>query len=418
MKRLTVLILFIFIIMNICACGNKQEDKNTASPYAVNWDDYKDFTWENGTDYAFASLVTSGDTESFIYTLEPVFIDPSNGKTASPELNCDGITDFRQSIFPETGKYLLAVAINPEKFRGNDGFKDIRLFIIDPSLLNYEESFTPAKPDSEENITEQYEANLKTLQNMADAISDKYGITVAFGDESLEIYGSGGIQSYDLTSTTTPNDSSAEVSAMLNKIKNDLSIYPEGFTDHFKNDNEESGLRIMVVKNITSLSGTFVPAGFAEHVYDWYDIYIDTQQTGDNNPSLHHEMWHTIENRIENDNMAAFDSGEWWPLNSPGFEGYVYSTESYSEADNPFNSYYFDNGDLEYNKEAYYARNYSTVNDKEDRATLIELLHNQSLGDDCFSSAEAMSEYPHLKAKLDFMADRMRPVFGTVYWEE
>ena len=393
-------------------------DKDFASSYALYIDDYKDFLFDNHSNYALASLITSGDPKAFNYTAKPVFFDLSSKKSASPEFENEEITGFSYDIFPETGKYLLATLTNPKEFTGNNEMKDIGLYIIDPALLSYEESLPSAEPDSEKTISEQYDVNLKILRNIADGIEKDYNVVLRFGDDVLDNYDADGFEQYNITSTTTKQDESSEVFAMLNKIRNDFVIYPEGFTDHFNNADNECRICISIVKDINSKTGLFKPDGFAEHIYDWYNIYIDTKQWRPENPTFHHEMWHTIEERLETDNLAVFDSGDWWPLNNPGFDGYVYSTENYGGMDNPFNEFLMDNGDIDFNKEAYFVRAYSTVNDKEDRATLIELLHNGSLGEDCFSSAEAMKEYPHLKAKLDFMADRMRPVFGTVYWEE
>ena len=99
-------------------------------------------------------------------------------------------------------------------------------------------------------------------------------------------------------------------------------------------------------------------------------------------------------------------------------DGHIYyveafDPENYYDAGAGMEAYLFGEGD-----DPYFARNYSLVGDNEDRATLIELLYNRSLADTPAESAEAMRAYPHLRAKLDFMAERVREFFGTVYWEE
>ena len=60
-------------------------------------------------------------------------------------------------------------------------------------------------------------------------------------------------------------------------------------------------------------------------------------------------------------------------------------------------------------------RIYGSVDEREDRATLIEYI----LRPDAPRSAdENFTSCPILQAKLDYLAELVRPVFGYVYWEE
>ena len=58
----------------------------------------------------------------------------------------------------------------------------------------------------------------------------------------------------------------------------------------------------------------------------------------------------------------------------------------------------------------------------EDRATLIEQLflreYDVSSGNMKSLTIDELKKYPHIKAKLDFLASWSKQEFGCVYWEE
>ena len=97
------------------------------------------------------------------------------------------------------------------------------------------------------------------------------------------------------------------------------------------------------------------------------------------------------------------------PLNP---EGYVYvgSKETYAEGE--YSEYLLGNPDHD---KVYFFSMYSTVNDSEDRATVIEALFSYG---SVSQGYEFIRLYPHLFAKVQYLADLIRPVFGYVYWEQ
>ena len=64
----------------------------------------------------------------------------------------------------------------------------------------------------------------------------------------------------------------------------------------------------------------------------------------------------------------------------------------------------------------YFTESYSTVNVKEDRAALIGFLFQEG-HDEKEQLRFVRSCYPHLAAKLDYMAEQAARVFGSAYWE-
>lgn len=75
---------------------------------------------------------------------------------------------------------------------------------------------------------------------------------------------------------------------------------------------------------------------------------------------------------------------------------------------------------MNYHEKACFIKDYSTVNPKEDRATLIEFVMVDQpyyLEDtDYKTSTEYAESYPGLKAKLDIMASEYEKWFGKKYW--
>ena len=70
---------------------------------------------------------------------------------------------------------------------------------------------------------------------------------------------------------------------------------------------------------------------------------------------------------------------------------------------------------------AYFAGSYSFVNELEDRAKIIEEVYRWAFASDYKDPKEAYAEicrYTHIKAKIDFLAQASKSVFGCVYWEE
>ena len=71
----------------------------------------------------------------------------------------------------------------------------------------------------------------------------------------------------------------------------------------------------------------------------------------------------------------------------------------------------------------YFLSSYSRVTPMEDRATLVEELFKWEFDDDSYTSyhqndVKFYKDYPHLKAKLDYLAKWTKQEFGYVYWEE
>ena len=343
---------------------------------------------------------------------EPILVDLAAGKKTVLPIADDSVFEIKHCYFPETGRCLIAATTYDDSVTGPNGMGYIRLYDADPSGLE----FTKVKeevPDSEEANTRQRDENRQILRSLADSIKEDFNVTVLIGDECLDVQQFG---THEFTSTDEGSlDVSVTVYGMLKNLRENLSLYPEGFFDTFYDDEGEGGLTILLVMYPKDIYHPDFPlGGFTYQIYSTYYIVVDSMMSSTAEAIIPHEIWHAVEQRIWNYYAGAFDSYTWSEeYNPPDFEEYVYDLSTFEEDSDKWSRYILQS----YSDDPYFYRSYSLVNDKEDRATLIETLYNKTLGDTPSESAEALRQYPHMRAKLDYMAEQVREVFGTVYWE-
>ncbi|MBR4628584.1 MAG: hypothetical protein IKO47_12995 [Ruminococcus sp.] len=292
------------------------------------------------------------------------------------------------------------------------------LLMTDPSLLTYDialeeggntnEVFTPAKSGDK----------YKEVRAYADQIEKEFGIKILIGDEVKDAeygieYVFESIEDYDY------NDPETEL-LDLKDFREVLKMYPEGFFEHFKAPNGKCGLRVSFLHDLkTDMYSSFSAGGIAYTTGGWYNIALNHNAFGYSSTSFHHEMLHTVESLVKK--KYPLDDEKWNALNPAGFS-YTQDFDGYSQ-NNTYRTDYFS-----YDKDAdkslpYFIGSYSIVTPMEDRATLIEELFEWKEDDESFThfhqnEMNFYKDYPHLKAKLDFLADWTKQEFGYVYWEE
>lgn len=377
-------------------------DKDFASAAALNLGGECGIVWENG--YVFG---LDYDRADITKDIKPKFADFAAGKAAIPALDDEDVYDI-MPCFLEDGRCLLAALC-----QGADtgGMNRASFHIADPARLDYTETLPETTPDNDENARKQLEENKAVLRRIADDIENEFDVAVLLGDDCMDVTQP---STHKFTSTDAEKrDISSSVCGMLGNMRGQLAMYPEGFFSHFADPDGNGGMRILMISHIDDGSGSPFPIiGCFYYGDPWYCLAVDVTHSGDVTAVVHHELWHAVERRIWSENYDAFRDDLWMALNPPGFDSYLPETEYDHDAVEKWMPYLFGLGD-----DPYFAREYSLEDPKEDRATLIEMLYNFSIAPDAFSSAEALSEYPHLKAKLDYMAEKVRTVFGAVYWE-
>ena len=126
-----------------------------------------------------------------------------------------------------------------------------------------------------------------------------------------------------------------------------------------------------------------------------------------------HELWHLTENQIKPKDPDAFNDEIWSKFNPDDFS-FIDNFDDVTNAATEYDKYVLEQG----SDDPYFTRRYGMYTPGEDRATLIEALFNGKLAPTPAESVKVINEScPHLKAKLDYMADKMRGCMGVVNWE-
>ena len=287
-----------------------------------------------------------------------------------------------------------------------------RLFAAEPRFVEQTETYSPVEslsPVPERHKPADY---LEGARRLADSIEKKYGIRILIGDEVLDIepYGA------ELTSVQaeegqlTTDDISGGTVIALKKLDARLQVYPKDFFGGFRDEYGEGGLAVLLPKSIRLNDGVMA-AGVTSQHGKWYTVSLETAG------ALHHELWHAVEARISSEDGNAFSGDGVAAWNALLPQGFAYSAGT----GGPTNSSYArDTGEPE---KAWFADPYGCTNELEDRATLIEWLFDgyssyQRIGTERKLNWELLPLMPHIQAKIDFMAKRVKKAFGAVYWEQ
>ena len=357
-------------------------------------------------------VLSSNKSGKFIFndrSYSLAVLDPRNGGIAYVDMGLKNMGLINVAFLDED-KVLLSAVYADDKGSRYD------IFMLDTSKLEY--TTLPEGVDvetSEEFKPKTLGEELKEQRKKADRLEDEYGVTILIGDEVMNIP-----RDNDWYSDEEFMDPEYPeyLDMTLDELEGWLMTYPEDFFDKFKSEENPGGLRLEVIRdfcdndtNERSVAGrTFKSSA------DYIDIAV---RDGDvSNSTLDHETWHAVEMLVGQ--KTPFDDEGWDKLNPEGFE---YYPGDYFAGDTPkgemYEKYLTDNefGDPNY-ENAYFARNYSEWNPREDRATIVEFLCPSDAQAGFYEMDEEIVKYTHIKAKLDYMGEWIRPYFGYVYWEE
>lgn len=270
-------------------------------------------------------------------------------------------------------------------------------------------------PKTDEPVIYTCGADYQAVKEKADKIGEEFGVTVLVGDAVLNAEKDAG---YTFVSTEDSDYYTPDmILNSLDDLHHRLSEYPDGFFEHFKSGNRNIGLRIAIVETLENAPGSeFQAGGVAYRSGLWFNIAIREDML---DHSFHHEVWHNVESLIGS--RSVFDDSEWGQFNQEGFE-YLNSTEDYARGDWYEKFYTLDlalcDEDMIRYDDVYFARDYSIMTSYEDRATLIESLFSYNyVWDKDTDKLTQIQKFPHLKAKLDYLAELSKQEFGYVYWE-
>ena len=360
--------------------------------------------------YALMSSYTPGMYEniSALYCL-----DTENGTYGRIDADTSNATWIKPCYFPELGRWIAVVNYI------NGGVTRQRIVMIDPEMVKYDQKFETAAL-TEKYVPQTCGAAYKDVRKKADAVEEKYGVTILIGDE---VKNSERSSNYIFTSTEAPECcfTAEDIAEAVDSIDLLLSVYPSGFFKHFQ-ANGKCGLRISVVYDLKTESySSFVSGGIAYTTGGWFEIVLPVSTYTYGKSSFHHELTHCVDMLISR--RYGLDEGKWKELDPQGFD-YTSDFDGYAENSNNGEDsyeYFLDADNIAYDK-PYFASSYGKVTPLEDRATLIEkvLTTRYSYKTDKYTliGTEDLNKYPHLKAKLDYFGELTKQEFGYVFWEK
>ena len=285
------------------------------------------------------------------------------------------------------------------------------LYLLHPENMTFTENIPLS--DSTEYISGESEkkyrsgAAVEEVRAKAAAMEEKYNIRILMGDEVLNCP-----LTYTVISTENEEylpegtDQIAELNTALDTLDSALSYYPDSFFERFVSYGDRGGLRFCFARSFINEEGGFTPGGVQNCTGVWFNIFLDISLLS--GETIHHELWHAVENRIIMTDRDAFDG---WDELLP--DDFIYQNDKDSFGDTEYRKYVIPEAD-----DPYFIMTYSTINEREDRATTVEFLFY----DEFYGIEEDPREYayshPHIKAKLDYLGERVKEVFGYIYWEK
>ena len=329
--------------------------------------------------------------------------NPAEGRFTQLDLGEDAGQLITAAYVPSTRRWLFVMEKDDQS----------TVWELAPDYIELDQEYAPHQ--SEETPEEPHTAgeSLAECRAEADRIEAEFGVRILLGDEVLDHPNASGyryVSIEDPENGYTPEYDVPFVEETLTTLQDTLALYPEGFFKVFKNRHGDGGVRFLLVRDLANDEGEFIAAGEQCTCGIWYNVSLDIDYMGDY--TLHHELWHAVDSLLDSvDN--GIDLYDWEALNPPGFS-YGLNFETYWDDGDAYSDY------LLYGEDPWFVSSYSLVTGNEDRATIIETVFSpyeyiDSLGD-C-TGYEAIKACPHLKAKLDLMAEKVNALFGYVYWE-
>lgn len=407
-------------------CGSnlilQVSDINNNSPekaYKIELTEYETYSIKSNPNSNNVILLYNNYKEGSNYT-ELLFFDPENGTIANSGIVYPDELIYMSYCYSESLERWI-IATNPYE----EGLVASSLLMMEPALLKYDRQLELAEPyQIEKQEIIEIGDNFKEIRKEADKIEKDFGIRLLIGDE---VKSSESASQYIFTSTEKYNDEYYIQTEMENmrELRKILEMYPEDFFSHFKGTNGKCGLRISIVSELSSDSHEhFVASGLAYPNGGWYDIAICSSAIYETDSSLHHEIWHSVENLIEK-RHGYIDATEWAKLNpenfeySDDFDGFA-TGDSYDMA-NPTLDNTFYESEPRYDF-PYFIYDYSMITPMEDRATLIERLLSMEYKDNNdymqLIDINEIKKYHHLNAKIKYLEEWSKQEFGYVYWEK
>lgn len=239
---------------------------------------------------------------------------------------------------------------------------------------------------------------MKRLRARAQEIGARYGVEIYIGNDIWECPTD--IYEYAMT------DNVVRIDQSLSVLERELARYPDGMLMQL-NDGYGSVLRIYLAGQILPIDETAIDTavGVQNTLPGDTHLVLDINSTYDYESTIHHEIFHAIENYLNMTDMAWIDAEVWDSCNPPDF---VYDYD-YMENQASFDFTYTANG-VEQGEQAYFIDIYSKSFPTEDRARVMEYAMMEEETDTGYFDYEA------IRNKLVYISGQIRTGFDTTGW--
>lgn len=329
----------------------------------------------------------------------------------------------------ESGAYMVSAAALPGEqgvlMQLTDDFGNIFFCVWEPenasgpeSKMLMEEHRMGSRPspeivdivDWEQYTPSEVRPELAPLRERADELEERFGVAIRIGEECANVLGGYAI---------TPLTDYAKVKEALDVLETELSKYPDRFFTQIKTEELTGNAFYLAGMLLGVEDGSLGTAGGFQCEYDgkWL-IVIDCEVPYSMQSTIHHELFHSIEDYMSfaSDTEGGLypDEEEWQALNPPlekYGDCYTYSYDEFGYEENYgllYDTQFYAGEDV---SGAYFVDSYCMTFPWEDRARLFESVM-------CDFYSVDFEAAPHLKAKLDYMADCIRKTFDTTGWTE
>lgn len=243
--------------------------------------------------------------------------------------------------------------------------------------------------------------SLQEARAQADALEEAYGVRILLSTQCREA-----AELCDLPITLSDSLSREEELARtvdtLSALRRVFALYPKGFLAQMRNEMGEGGICFLLVGGIETDYGAI---GCTYERGDWQYIALDIRQIVDMDGLICHEVWHATENEILSRDYTAFSPDEWAKLNP---EGFAYSMDATQAADEQRLGWTMYGASPE---KVYFVDTYAEVDEKEDRARIMEYFMTHE------DEAKLLIQSPAIREKLRRMSAAIRQCFDTTGWD-
>lgn len=368
----------------------------------------------SGFIYAAADVFRGNSADLYAVSGAPYLIGVADGGTCVYSLG-DKLEICPLADSGVTGEMYFSCYLPDAALLAGAVYRDgaFHLYAIDPAQLSFAEldgavsAESPLAVDSSlagnywlEDSGSPVAENLQQARQYADTLEAKYSVRILLSSQCASAAALCD-RAITLTDTMSADEELYGINAALDALSRTLSLYPDGFFAQFKNGMGEGGIRFLLTERIDSDYGV---VGCAYESREWQNIALEVRMADGLDTIICHELWHATENHILSCDYSAFLPDAWAALNPEGFAYCEDPTQSDSMLEWTLYSNSPDN--------VYFVDGYSCVNEREDRARIMEyfMVHEDEAG--------LLIESPAIRQKLQFMCDAVRNNFDTTGWND